>query len=220
MPEWGVRCSDALSAWSAIAHECIRVVEAYIAAVPGDAPYGYGERTSVGLLAAAVWRSGGVALQDYRYDPCADWSSAKREWGDLSAVIDGLTFLVECKVDWYLEGSGLPAYRERLKDAKSEAASKIQVPNAAAFDPDAARRLAVVFSSPETPESQDDSGFRTKLRALNDMFEVGELDLVAWCTPYSALDSFKSMPTQRTWYPGMIITIKEVSRKGASSLTG
>jgi hypothetical protein len=37
----------------------------YIDCVPGDVPYWYGERPQIGLLAAAVWRSGGVALEEY-----------------------------------------------------------------------------------------------------------------------------------------------------------
>jgi len=38
----------------------------YVKAVVDDHPWNYGERSSVGFLAAGVWRSGGVALEEWQ----------------------------------------------------------------------------------------------------------------------------------------------------------
>lgn len=42
-----------------------RLLVAYANAVPGDVAYWTSERTNVGILAAACWRLGGVALEEY-----------------------------------------------------------------------------------------------------------------------------------------------------------
>lgn len=211
MPEQGKVYSERLDDWSQLLDEWIRVVDAYAHAVPGDVPYCYSERTSVGLLAAAVWRTGGVALQDYSYIPSKSWSSVSTEWGDLCAVMNAHVFLIESKVDWYHESASITEFWKRFNAAKEEAERKIQVPNGAAFLESCTRRVAVVFSSPQTPIRDGGSGFETKLGALRGLFESREIDALAWSRPYDDPASFKFEPGQESWYPGVILTAAEIS---------
>lgn len=41
------------------------VTKKYVEKLKNDAPWIYGERASIGFVAAAVWKSGGVALEEY-----------------------------------------------------------------------------------------------------------------------------------------------------------
>lgn len=62
-----VKQKRGLSHWPRLLEEWVLQVERYCRVYDGiDAPYLYTERANVGLLAAAAWRSGGIALEEFQ----------------------------------------------------------------------------------------------------------------------------------------------------------
>ncbi|WP_221796236.1 hypothetical protein [Oceanobacter mangrovi] len=61
-----VKSRQGMDHWSAILEEWILTIERYSRLCEGrEAPFVFTEVANVGLLAAAVWRSGGIATQEY-----------------------------------------------------------------------------------------------------------------------------------------------------------
>jgi hypothetical protein len=72
-----------------------------------DHPYWYAERPNVGLLAAAVWRCGGRALEEFRTKKYRDGKSNEPAYGrcDLWMEVKKTSFECEAKRHWVDLGS-------------------------------------------------------------------------------------------------------------------
>jgi len=82
----------------------------------GDCPYWYGERPHVGFLAAAVWKNGGVALEEYGTSKRNE-HKFKRGRCDLWIKIRQASFECEAKHLWL----NLGRIKENINDIKNEA---------------------------------------------------------------------------------------------------
>jgi hypothetical protein len=146
---------DLLWEWVAIQERSIRIWKGK------DALWWYGERTTLGAFAGAIWRSGGFVLEEYSTEkllPNRD-SRGNRERcmgrGDMDFELGGRRFTIEAKSSWprlKAKGELLHAVKTSLKKAERDSACA-QV--TADFT-----RLAVVFAapfcSPRDPESVGD----------------------------------------------------------------
>lgn len=69
-----------------------------------DLPHWHNERAQVGFLAAAAWRMGGVALEEYRTDRADNKTTdvAKKTPGrcDLYISVENLHCVIESKIEW------------------------------------------------------------------------------------------------------------------------
>lgn len=115
-----------------------------------DAPWWYGERASLSVLAGAIWKSGGVALEEYAIERKKDvrHNQRTRRTGrnDLYFNLGGNDFVLEAKILWSNMKSGTPLVdlRAKLDSAKCDVRS--------VKDTYGARRLAAVFVSPSIAE--------------------------------------------------------------------
>jgi hypothetical protein len=90
--------------WEKVLHAWFQVSAQYIRAVTPyevDTPWWYNERASIGFLAAAIWRAGGVALEEFATDKATSPGRRGKGRGDLYAVIDGCELYAEAKQVWY-----------------------------------------------------------------------------------------------------------------------
>ena len=79
-----------------------------------DIPWWYNERSSVSILAVAIWKAGGVALEEY----AADKGKKKKHWkgrGDLFIKLNGQKYILEAKQKWVSLSARAQITKERLK---------------------------------------------------------------------------------------------------------
>lgn len=79
-----VKGRKGLGHWNALIEEWVLLVERFCRLTAGvDAPYVYTERACVGTLAAAAWRSGWIALEEFQLDKKHTDGSTRRGRSDL-----------------------------------------------------------------------------------------------------------------------------------------
>ena len=111
--------SKKLKSLEPVFNELLSVHLAYILGESGkDYPFWYGERSHVGFLAAAVWKYGGTAVEEFKTSKSKNKSSkgrcdlwirinkkigfeceAKRLWVDLDKKVDDLTKKIKNRMD-------------------------------------------------------------------------------------------------------------------------
>lgn len=99
------------------------VHEDFFAAKKDDWPYWYRERSQIGFLAAAVWLSGGAALEEYRWEKSREAGEGKGIGRcDLWIGLGGTSFCCEAK--WLLSrltGRNTKACIEKLSQGLRKA---------------------------------------------------------------------------------------------------
>lgn len=114
----------------------------------GDAPWWYNERTSLALLAGAIWRAGGVALQEHDIERKKPEKSSGSKHGrcDLYFAVDRRHFIAEAKQLWLPLRAQDP--RGKIKEKLTEAIKAVRSSGDEGYE-----RLAILFISPHAPES-------------------------------------------------------------------
>lgn len=133
--------SDVLKRWIRMNREVAKDWQGH------DAPWWYGERASLSILAGAVWRSGGVAFEEYSEDKLhvPHHGAQKMPYSgrcDLFFQLAGKEFVVEAKQGWSggtTDHDLAPRIQQSLRAAR-KAASRLP--------PSGQKRLAIVFVVP------------------------------------------------------------------------
>src|SRR6266545_7737579 len=169
-----------------------------------DVPWWYGERASLSVLAGSIWRTGGIALEEYsvrkarRRDESQKGTTPGRN--DLLFKIGHHDFILEAKFAWPKLRSKEPL--KDVVDTLREAERDVRRMRA-----DGARRLAAVFVAPSFPKNYEE-----KRESLIDSW-IGTLrglsgTAKAWTFPDGAKQLFSK--EARLYYPGAAIVIKEI----------
>jgi hypothetical protein len=98
MANLGIDVGRKLSPLSPALEEWTRLIAEYRRRQPDDAPYWYGERASLSLLCAAIWRTDGIALEEY--SAFKGDEALARGRADLWLKIGRFTITVEAKQCW------------------------------------------------------------------------------------------------------------------------
>lgn len=179
-PSRGVYVRRSLRHWGELLEEWCLVHERYCRLVPGDAIYWNGERPNVAALAAAAWRCGWAALEEFAQPKIANRSGFAGR-ADLYLLSPRSEDYVEAKFDWFSVSSKrsntvrlLRTFRAALADAHN-----------VHLKPGKHRRVGVAFGSPYTREER----LGPASGGLTSVF--GELtkenfDAAAWCFPMAA----------------------------------
>ena len=95
--------------WNALIEEWILSIDRFSRITDGDVPYWYNERANIGLLSAAAWRCGRIALEEFQYEKI-DVTSAEetdvilqKKWNgrcDLWICSDVSEEIIEAKFKW------------------------------------------------------------------------------------------------------------------------
>jgi hypothetical protein len=191
---------DLLWEWIAVQERSIRLWE------QKDALWWYGERTSLGGFAGAVWRSGGFVLEEYSTEKMRELGKARLATGraDMDFAISGMKFMIEAKQCWpRLRAKG--SLMHRVKKAFDEATDDARhVPHRPSY-----MKLAVVFAAPGSNQID-----YVESQITNWVDAARKFDkecACAWVFPQSA----KSLasPTYCKRYPGAALFIKRVGGK-------
>ena len=176
-----------------------------------DVPWWYNERTSVGFFAAAVWKKGGQAIEEYitpkKIRTPRGKTNNKHGRGDLLFYLkSNKAFVAEAKYEYFsLNGSPGKKVISLLKTARKDA---VRVPNYGY-----AKRLGMVFMVPYSKSEPTDKTIRqwiNKVKAIAERQEIA----VAWTFPTVVQKIYwPEADGTRHYYPGVILLLKQ-PRKG------
>jgi hypothetical protein len=167
-----------------------------------DVPWWYNERASLSGFAGAVWRAGGLVLEEYITEK-RDISSAKdRKFqsvgrSDMYLVVSRSWFIVEAKQCWTRLQDEEPAEEVHLALRAAEA----EVGRAKTYGRE--RRLAAAFVAPRLPVSyrrQIDMGIEAWIHAMSTVPDCAR----AWVFPEEA----RHMLWAKKFYPGAAVFIR------------
>ena len=209
-----VQKSSPLAPLAPIMLKWFRVIDDYQRATldVGDVPYWYNERASLSTLAAAIWKSGGVALEEYKTTKTRGGPKKGKYEGraDLWFTWKGKDYVGEAKhVEFAMQrrSTAEDTYARTQRALKSAKKSVRLCPGAEG------RRLEVVFVTPSVRKAYWDHG--PTRAALLDAFHRGlertDPCLLAWTrprpTPFVKYDG-------KTWYyPIAAVVVRMLKRQ-------
>ena len=200
-PKRGVVTGKRLAHWHELLEEWCLVHERYCRLVQDDAIFWHPERTNLAALAAAAWRSGWAALEEFPHDKMIN-GSKRRGRTDLYLKSPASEDYVESKLVWCREGSGRRIARvlAGIDEACTNARALRLGRNADA------RRIGVVFAIPSrrNSDSRELHGLLAKL--INSVHEIG-MDAAAWCFPPPGAQR----DSDGRDYPGVVLLAKLAS---------
>jgi hypothetical protein len=168
-----------------------------------DCPWWYNERTFVGLLAAAAWRTGGHSLEEY-----ATRKQYRRGQyagrGDLYFRLKSGGYIAEAKHEWLRAGSRAQMAPSRLSELLRNARSSV-------VDAETTRckKLGLLFIVPTVPKRQR-GDIRTLVeRLIITLRDRVAYDAAAWVFPKEAT----SLHYRGHIYPGVALLVLENLRK-------
>jgi hypothetical protein len=172
-----------------------------------DHPYWYTERPNVGLLAAAVWRSGGRALEEFRTNKNGD---GKPVYGrcDLWLEAKGTSFECEAKRHWVDLVSKKTCSPESIFNDKLDGleAAKNDV-----LRLEKRKGLALCFVNPGI-RSSDGESLATKVREWRKSIESksSRWDALVWIGVSPKQKAFSNYLKKGWLYAGLLLVIKEL----------
>ena len=178
--------------------EWLLAVERYCRVTEGeDAPYAYNERANVGLLAAAAWRCGRVALEEFQFEKGAKYRPKWAGRADLWMASEDTEEFVEAKFCWVslqkrreiAEVVG-PAMQAAVKDAKASTGGN------------GAKAIGVGFFPVYLPASRVEA-IDDLIQAILDEFKEAPHHAIAWCFP----ERMREFTPRENVLPGLIMLV-------------
>ena len=172
-----------------------------------DCAWWANERASTGIFAAAVWKCGGVALEEY-----STKKTKKKEHRtgrcDLFFAFEKNHFACEIKQIF-------PRLKSGRTNNISEVAERFNLAcdDARNLFPKEGRRLGVCFVTPRFSSSQIehmDDCLKDYLNGLLQNRKKLDFDAIAWFFPEEARGM--KWPANQKTYPGVIVLIREIFR--------
>lgn len=199
--------------WEPLLHEWMFMMQKYHK-VTEDAPYWYTERANVGLLAAAAWRCGYVALEEYgdtKRRAKADAQSAAADTRDYSGRIDlwigrhGCPEgeIIEAKLAWLTALHDIPKTKKELQRGMENAI-------AAAKESKSGKgaTLALTFYVPAVAPGTGD--IVAQINKLVELAKEQKSSVIAWYFPESSRQMY--LEEYQTYYPGVLLIGCQVLR--------
>lgn len=192
-----------LSHWHALMEELLLVIERYSRVTAGeDGIYLYTERACVGAMAAAAWRCGWIALEEFQLEKS---SKERAEWlgrSDLYMATNNQDEFIEAKYQWISMTSRTPL-SEILEATLARAVADAR--NAQRND-DESTFIGVSFTPVYAAESQY-SGLENLIEKSVGSALKSKAHAVAWCFP-KEMRSFVS--ASKNLNPGVIVAASNI----------
>ena len=172
-----------------------------------DYPWWYNERACIGTLAAAIWRSGGTAFEEYTSEKVKDHSELaslkKPDHGrtDLFFSHYGKDYIVEAK-QWWPNLESVESHIVGLAEALKKAENDVRAVNEESDD-----RLSVVFAVPKAVHSVL-GNLSSLVRDWKDRIDAEENDYSARAIFFPEIGS---QVQDESWvYPGIGVFLKKL----------
>jgi len=174
--------------------EWTRIIGEYCAVMEDDVPYWHNERADVSILAGAVWRRGGICLEEPATRK-ARGRSKRPGRADLLFALDGRYYVGEAKRTGATLGSCEAV--QRVQNCLESACQDVR-----RYQEDAdVLRLGIAFVVPHLVESRVDCCASLVKGFLDSLSDIA-MDFAAWTFP-------KIEPAVHTWkrylHPGVVL---------------
>ena len=170
-----------------------------------DCSWWYNERASLSSFAAAVWKVGGIALEEYAIDKGKEhelWTGRC----DLFMGLKSDQFACEAKQAWCPIGRTAKNGIVNLKKGLTEACK-----DARKLPKEEGRRLGICFAVPYLPP-RDNKVIEKQLKNwLNSICNSIDYDAISWLFPPKIRGDMKTV--NGFYYPGTVLIIKEIHRQ-------
>lgn len=202
-PARGVRTGRRLAHWNELLEEWCLIHERFCRLVECDAIYWNIERANLAALAAAAWRAGWAALEEFTQDKMHGRSRFVGR-ADLFLKSPDSQDYVESKIAWPGRGGTRPVRADGTLRALERAQTDAR---AVRLENGVGTRVGVVFAVPYFLSKVQ----RSPLELLGPFFtglQGADLDAVAWCFP--AVAQGLTWPEGRHMhvYPGVVLLAK------------
>lgn len=197
-----VKQKRGMSHWSELMKHWILAIERYTKITGGiDAPYIYNERANTGVLAAAAWMAGWIALEEYQSEKAIGDAILANGRVDLYLATQDTEEILEAKFRWICMGSNNLAGQvdetmsSAVEDARSSRADSELQALAAGFFP--------VYKSDQRVDDCDTLIDET-------IAEFGRLrfDVMGWCFPAETRGLVAESTGNRL--PGIVFLAKNI----------
>ncbi len=188
---------DVLNKWISIQKEYIKKLDDY--------PWWYNERASIGILAAAAWKTSNVALEEY--STIKGIRTEKRKSGrcDIYFSAGNEHFAGEAKQAWISSGSRI---RKPIKEKLNEALDKA-TQSTKELQKQEGRSLSICFAVPHFPKA--DKRNLNKL-ICNFVEELRNSNASSYAYYFINHNNVDCEGDDGQLYPGNAILIKEIKR--------
>ena len=163
----------------------------------------YNERASISILAAAVWKSGNVALEEFSALKRSKDKNTKQGRCDIYFTAGQQGFVAEAKHVYISAGKSVHISLKKKFDDSLLSAKESSLE----LQPDRERRLAISFVVPYFPKRD-----KNDLENLIDDFieELSQTNAHAFA--YYFVDNFNDCIFDDYYFPGNAILLKEIKR--------
>lgn len=196
--------SGSLRVLHPVLHAWFEVMEKYLEGFDyTDCQWWYNERATLSSLAAAVWRAGGIALEEY----CTEKGKKGDSWSgrcDLYFSLKTQGFACEAKQIWCAVGRQAQPSLGKIKDALSTACS-----DARDLGKNEGRRLGICFAIPYLPPRDKHIVDQQVLKWLKELISL-KYSAIAWAFH----EKTRSLTNENGYvYPGVAVLVQEVFRQ-------
>jgi len=169
----------------------------------GEPPYWHIERSAVGLLATAVWRADGFAVEEYNARRSRGPRTTQGHCDLRVRMNDSTVFMMEAKHQWIAwkpsqrRWSPLKSHKgmgDAITDRLREAEDVLRITDAAS----GVVRVALVFV-PCFLRPSDATEAADHLREFVDLLDIEHRDIGAWVLPDG---NFNRIGFENNYYPG------------------
>jgi len=165
-----------------------------------DCPWWYNERATLSSLSAAIWKSNGIALEEY----CTEKGKKDDEYSgrcDMYFYKGSNGFACESKQVWCAIGR-----RAKIGLKKIESSINIACKDARNLNKNEGRRLGICFAVPYLPPS-DKPYIETRLGKWINQIQTLDYSSISWFFPSKT----RYLENENGYfYPGVAVFVKEV----------
>lgn len=184
--------------------------------IPDDWPFGYRERPLVGFLAAAIWASGGISIEEFGTDKEATGKAAKKGARKTNGASSGRADLYfsqngkEGNIEFKMHDLGISGTNHFANFLKRKwCVSK--------KDAWRTRQWGIptfggMFLRPFVGVDSDVGRYEENLKRLLELAWKRKPDVLAWWCPVNSVMA-DDEPDKKYWLVGVIMLIKQVKRK-------
>jgi hypothetical protein len=200
---WFSKASKELKSLEPVFNNLLSVHLTYILSESGrDCPYWYSERPHVGLLASAVWLSGGTALEEYGTHKTKNYK-LKRGRCDLGIRTSMAGFECEAKRLWLNVVSPAEVLARKVKDEVKRAVKDVTKLKSK-------KGLALCFITPVVRESKFKELYIHCDEFIKSVRNNSCWHALIWIGVKKGLNKRQIFFSGKFFYPGLLLAIKEV----------
>lgn len=197
--------------WDALLEEWILSIERFSRITKDDVPYWYNERANIGVLAAAAWRCGRIALEEFQHQKVDALSDGEPEDAaqksrngrcDLWISGDSSEEIVEAKFRWLNMSSEKMA---KIAETCLDAALIDAIATQKARN-DGIKAIGVAFL-PVYANADKVGDIEVDITKTIKSASKLQADLVAWCFPKRLRENISE---KNNYLPGVIMLAKAV----------